>query len=227
MVAAGGIVAVGAVMVGIVDMAEGMAADGTGVAIAVIAFGILVGGVIGLTAGFTGGIVDTVLMRFTDVALALPGPLVALAAVAALGPGLGHTLFAVGLFWWPWYARIIRGQVVALRHQPFVEAATLGELGRVRVAIAHVLPGTAGPVLIAASLDVGAVVLVLSGLSFLGLGSPAPAAELGAMTAQGLTYLFNAPWVSIAPAIALFGLAVTANLMGDVLRDRLSESERR
>ncbi len=188
-------------------------------ALGVIAIGVTIGGTIGLISGFAGGIVDTVLMRLTDAALALPGPLVALAVVAALGPSLRNTLVAVALTWWPWYARIVRSQVRALMGRPHVEAARAGGLSRTRVAFVHVVPGTLSSVLVAASLDVGSVILVLAGLSFLGLGSPAPAAELGAMTAQGLTYLFNAPWVAVAPAIGLFALAVLANFVGDAASD--------
>lgn len=190
-------------------------------ALAVIALGVLVGSLIGLLAGFAGGKVDAILMRLTDAALALPGPLVALAVVAALGPGLRNTLLAVAATWWPWYARIVRGQVHAIVGRPHVEAARMGGITRRRVAFVHVLPGTVGPIVVAASLDVGAVILVLAGLSFLGLGSPAPAAELGAMTARGLTYLFNAPWIALAPAGALFVLAVLANFAGDATRDLL------
>ncbi len=190
-------------------------------ALAVIGIGVLVGSLIGLIAGFAGGRVDSVLMRLTDAALALPGPLVALAVVAAVGPGLRNTLLAVAATWWPWYARIIRGQVHALVQRPHVESARMGGISRTRVALVHVLPGTVGPVVVAASLDIGALILVLAGLSFLGLGSPAPAAELGAMTARGLTYLFNAPWVALAPAAALFVLAVLANFAGDATRDLL------
>lgn len=191
--------------------------------LAVIGIGAVVGSAVGLVAGFAGRLVDAVLMRLTDAALAVPCPLVALAAAAALGPGLRNTLLAVAATWWPWYARIVRGQVVAIVRRPHVEAARLGGLGRTRTALVHVLPGTVGPVIVAASLDVGAVMLVLAGLSFLGLGSPPPAAELGAMAAQGTTYLVNAPWVSVVPAAGLFVLAVLANLAGDGLRDLVAE----
>jgi peptide/nickel transport system permease protein len=188
-------------------------------AMVVVGLGALIGGAVGLVAGFVGGVVDTVLMRLTDAALALPGPLVALAVVSALGTGLRNTLIAVAATWWPWYARIVRGQVHALTHRPFVEAARMGGVGWTRRALLHVLPGTAGPVIVSLSLDLGAVILVLAGLSFLGLGSPPPAAELGAMSSQGLTYLFNAPWIAVAPAAALFVLALLANFAGDALRD--------
>lgn len=188
-------------------------------AFAVILLGALVGGVIGLVAGISGGLVDTVLMRLTDAALALPGTLVALMVVAALGPSLRNTLLAVAVTWWPWYARIVRGQTRTVMQLPHVDAARLGGLSPVRRALVHVLPGSLGPVLVAASLDVGSVLLVLAGLSFIGLGSPAPAAEIGSMSANGLTYLFNAPWIALAPALALFAVAVLANFAGDGLQE--------
>lgn len=188
-------------------------------ALIVIAIGGTIGSLIGLVAGLTGRWVDAILMRLTDAALAIPGPLVALAVVAALGPSLTNTLLAVAITWWPWYARIVRGQVRSLARRPHVDAARLGGAGRIRVALVHVLPGTVGPVIVAASLDVGAVILVLSGLSFLGLGSPPPAAELGAMTSQGLTYLSSAWWIAVFPALTIFVFAFVANFAGDAIRD--------
>lgn len=188
-------------------------------AFGVIAFGAVVGGVIGLVAGMAGGIVDTLLMRLTDAALALPGTLVALMVVAALGPSLQNALLAVAVTWWPWYARIVRGQTRAVMQLPHVDAARLGGFSPVRRALVHVLPGSIGPVLVAASLDVGSVLLVLAGLSFIGLGSPPPAAEIGSMSAKGLTYLFNAPWIALAPAVALFVVSMIANFAGDALQE--------
>lgn len=187
--------------------------------LAVIAFGVIVGGIVGLIAGVAGGWVDSVLMRITDAALALPGTLVAVLVVAALGPSLENTLIAVAVTWWPWYARIVRAQTQTVMHLPHADAARLGGFSAARRAFVHVLPGSFGPVLIAASLDVGSVLLVLAGLSFIGLGSPAPAAEIGSMSADGLTYLFNAPWIALAPAIALFVLSLLANFAGDALRE--------
>jgi ABC-type dipeptide/oligopeptide/nickel transport system permease subunit len=188
-------------------------------ALGVIAFGVVFGGALGLVAGMAGGVVDTVLMRLTDAALALPGTLVALMVVAALGPSLQNTLIAVAVTWWPWYARIVRGSTRSIVHLPHVDAARLGGFSKVRLAVVHVLPGSIGPVLVAASLDVGGVLLVLASLSFIGLGSPAPAAEIGSMAADGLTYLFNAPYIALAPALALFTVAFVANYAGDALRE--------
>lgn len=185
----------------------------------VIASGVLIGGTIGLVAGMTGGWVDNVLMRITDVFLAMPGPLLVLAVVSALGPTLQHTLIAVAIVWWPFYARIIRGEVKAIVSRSHVEAARMGGAGRFRIAFRHVVPGTFGAVLVTASLDIGALMLTLAGLSFLGLGSPPPAPELGAMTARGLSYLFTGWWVAVFPALCVFVLAFVGNLAGDAVRD--------
>jgi ABC-type dipeptide/oligopeptide/nickel transport system permease subunit len=185
----------------------------------VIASGVIIGGAIGLIAGIAGGLIDTVLMRLTDLFLALPGPLLVLAIVAALGPGLKNTLIGVSVIWWPYYARIMRGQVRAIVALPHVEAARLGGISRLRVALRHVLPGAWSPIIVGASLDVGNLVLLLAALSFLGLGSPEPAPELGAMTSLGLTYLFTGWWVAVAPATGVFILAFLGNLAGDAVRD--------
>lgn len=185
----------------------------------VIAFGVVVGGLIGLIAGASGGLVDTLLMRLTDTALALPGPVMAIAIVAALGPSLTHTVVAVALVWWPWYARLVRGEVRALVARPHVDAARLSGISRPRLLFRHLLPGAVPPTIVAASLDVQILVLTLAGLSFLGLGSPPPAPELGAMAARGVDYLFGYPLIPLAPGFAVFLIAVAANLAGDGVRD--------
>lgn len=185
----------------------------------VIASGVIIGGVIGLIAGIAGGIVDAILMRVTDLFLALPGPLLVLAIVGALGPSLKHTLIGVAIVWWPWYARVVRGQARATMALPHVEAARLAGLSRLRIALVHVLPSSFGPVVVTASLDVGNVILLLASLSFLGLGSPDPASELGSMTARGLTYLFTNWNVAVLPAAAVFILVFIANFAGDAIRD--------
>ena len=193
-------------------------------AIAVIGSGVLIGGLIGLVAGFAGGWLDSLLMRITDLFLALPGPVLAIAIVASLGPSLPHVLLAVGIVWWPWYARIVRGEVRATMVRPHVDAARLAGVGRVRLSLRHLLPAALPAVLVTASLDVGNLILTLAGLAFIGLGAPPPAPELGSMVAQGLPYLFGQPWVALAPAVAIFVLAFAANLAGDGVRDLLKHS---
>ena len=192
-------------------------------AIVVITSGVLIGGVIGLAAGTLGGWVDSVLMRITDAFLALPGPILAIAVVAALGPSLSHTLIAVMLVWWPFYARIVRGEVRAQAARPHVEAARLAGVKPMRLAFRHLLPGAVPATIVAASLDVGNLILTLAALSYLGLGAPAPAPELGAMSARGLNYLLEQWWIPIMPALAVLALALVANLAGDALRDLLHD----
>lgn len=192
-------------------------------AIVVISSGVLIGGLIGLIAGTVGGWIDAVLMRITDAFLALPGPILAIAVVAALGPSLTHTLIAVMIVWWPYYARIVRGEVRALAARPHVEAARMAGVGTVRLALRHLLPGAVPATIVAASLDVGNLILTLAALSFLGLGAPSPAPELGAMSARGLPYLLEQWWVPIMPAIGVLAIALIANLAGDALRDLLHD----
>ncbi len=188
-------------------------------ALIVIASGVVIGGIIGLTAGAAGGFIDALLMRITDLFLALPGPLLALAVVAIVGPSLRNTLIAVAVVWWPWYARIVRAEVRALAVRAHVDAARLSGCRGPRLAFRHLLPGALPPVLVTASLDVGNLVLTLAALSFLGLGAQPPAPELGAMAARGLPYLLQHWWIPVFPALAVFVLAFAANLAGDALQD--------
>lgn len=192
-------------------------------AMVVIASGVVVGGGIGLVAGAAGGLVDSVLMRITDVFLALPGTILAVALVAAMGPSYGHTLFGVAIVWWPLYTRIVRAEVRKLRASPHLEAARLAGAGRLRLVLRHLLPGAVPATIVTASLDVSALVLTLAGLSFLGLGAPAPAPELGAMTARGMSYIFEFWWIPIMPALGVFVIAMVANFGGDALRDRIRD----
>jgi peptide/nickel transport system permease protein len=196
----------------------GLRASLLGVVI-VVTSGVVIGGVIGLVAGVAGGFLDSLLMRITDLFLALPGPLLAIAIAAALGPSYGHVLLAVAIVWWPFYARIMRGEVRALAARPHLEAATLSGAGPVRRGLRHLLPGALPAIVVTASLDVGNLVVTLAGLSFLGLGAPAPAPELGAMAARGLQFLLQQWWVPIMPGVTVAVLAMAANLSGDAIAD--------
>jgi peptide/nickel transport system permease protein len=191
-------------------------------ALVVVLVGLVIGGVIGLVAGAFGGWVDSVLMRLTDLFLAMPGALVAIAIVAALGPGIVHTLIGISIVWWPYYARIIRGEVRALAARPHIEAARLAGVKRVRLIVKHLLPGAVPTAIVTASLDVGNVVLLLAGLSFLGLGQSQPAPELGADTANSLDQLLNQKWVPVIPGLAVLLLTLIANVGGDALRRLLA-----
>jgi peptide/nickel transport system permease protein len=188
-------------------------------ALLVIACGVVIGGIVGLVAGAVGGWVDNLLMRITDIFLALPAPILAIAVVAAIGPGLAHTLIAVSILWWPYYARLVRADARALAVRPHVEAARLARITAVRRLTRHLLPGVVPVVIVAASLDVANLIIMLAGLSFLGLGAQPPAPELGSMTARGLPYLLDSWWIPIIPGLAVFTLSLIANLAGDAIRE--------
>ena len=192
-------------------------------ALAVVAVSVVIGGAIGLLAGVKGGRTDAVLMRITDLALALPGPVLAIAVIVAIGPGLEHVLLAVLLVWWPYYARIVRGEARALVVRPHFESARVIGLSTFTLARRHVMPGVLPTILVTASVDLGALVLTLAGLSFIGLGAPPPAPELGAMSSGGLVYLFGHPTIPLASAVAVAALAFFANLAGDGLRNLLED----
>ena len=192
-------------------------------AIVVIASGILIGSTVGLLAGMVGGWVDQILMRTIEVFLAMPAPILAIAVVGALGASLENTIIAMAVVWWPLYARIVRGEARAFLARPAAEAARLSRIGPLRLGLGHLLPGMVPPIVIAATFDVGLLVLMLAGLSFLGLGSPSPAPELGAMSARGLAYLLQFWWVPVMPGLAVFLLTFVANFAGDALRDLMED----
>jgi peptide/nickel transport system permease protein len=191
-------------------------------ALIIVASGLVIGGIIGVSAGVFGGWLDNVLMRFTDLFLALPGTLVAIAIVAALGYSLQNTLIGIAIVWWPYYARIIRGETKSIASRPHVEAAKLAGTSRTRLIFRHIVPGVVPTAIVSASLDIGNVVLLLAGLSFLGLGQAAPAPELGADTARTLQQLLTQWWVPVIPGIAVLLLSLVANLGGDAIRNLMS-----
>jgi peptide/nickel transport system permease protein len=193
-------------------------------ALVVVAVGLFIGGLIGLIAGTAGGWLDSLLMRITDGFLALPAPVLAIAVVAALGPGFVHTLIAVSIVWWPFYARLVRGEVARLAARPHVEAAKLAGVGRFRLAGRHLLPGAVPNALVAASLDIGALILTLAALSFLGLGQPQPAPELGADSARNLSFFLQQWWVPVMPGLGVLVLALVGNISGDCLRNLMKRS---
>jgi peptide/nickel transport system permease protein len=193
-------------------------------ALAVVALGVLIGGVVGLISGATGGWIDATLMRITDGFLSLPAPVLAIAVVAALGPGFLHTLIAVSIVWWPFYARLVRGEVAQLAARPHIEAAKLAGVGKLRLIGRHLLPGAIPNTLVAASLDIGNLILTLAALSFLGLGQSAPAPELGADAARNLSYFLQQWWIPVMPGLGVLVLALVGNIAGDSLRNLMKTS---
>ena len=176
---------------------------------------------IGCSAGYLGGWVDTVLMRATDIALAFPRLVLALAFVAALGPGLDHAIVAIALTGWPPYARVARAEALTLRNSDYIAAVRLLGASRWRIVLRHVVPLCLPSLLVRATLDMAGVILLAAGLGFLGLGAQPPTAEWGAMLSSGREYLLTAWWVATIPGLAIFLVSMGFNLLGDGLRDVL------
>jgi peptide/nickel transport system permease protein len=192
-----------------------------GVSVVVIVSSLLVGIPIGLFAGAVGGKLDDLLMRVVDVFLAFPSLLLALAISATLGPSMEHAAIAITVSWWPWYARLMRGEAAAIRGRAYVEAALLLGIPRWRVALRHILPNAIGPIIVQASLDLGGVILTFAALSFLGLGAQDPTPEWGLMVEQGRTLTSTQPWVALFPGAAIMTAALAFTLLGEGLRERL------
>jgi peptide/nickel transport system permease protein len=189
------------------------------IALLVLLIACVVGIPLGIAAGYFGGVIDDVIMRITDVFLAFPALLLALAIAAVLPPSLGSVTFAVAVTWWPWYTRLIRGQAASVAGRPYVEGARAAGVSHTRILFRHVLPNSVTPLIVQVSLDVSAVILTVSALSFLGLGAQDPTPEWGLMVNQGQQYFQTQWWMVTFPGIAILLTAVAFNLLGDGLRD--------
>jgi peptide/nickel transport system permease protein len=189
--------------------------------VATAAAAMVIGVVLGILGGFYSGWIENVVMRLTDILMAFPYVLLAIALVAGLGPGLRNAMIAIAIVGFPIYTRLVRAVVLSLREREFVEAArALGApdaviLGR------HVLPHLVSPVTVAFSLDVGAKILITAGLSFLGLGTQPPTADWGSMLATGRQFVILSPHVALLPGLAIFAIVLALNLVGDAVRDLL------
>jgi peptide/nickel transport system permease protein len=191
------------------------------IVILVIAFSAPFGLIIGMVAGYMGGWVETLLMRLTDIFMAFPRLILALALVSVLKPGLTNAVIAIAITAWPSYARLARAETLALRHADFVEAARgLGQSGR-RIVMGQILPLCLSSAAIRATLDMAGIILTAAGLGFLGLGAQPPMAEWGAMIGTGRDHVFDAWWVAAAPGVAILLVSLGFNLLGDGLRDVL------
>ncbi|RPH81687.1 MAG: ABC transporter permease [Candidatus Rokuibacteriota bacterium] len=192
-----------------------LAGVGTAVAAMVIGVGL------GVLGGFYSGWIETVVMRLTDILMAFPYVLLAIALVAGLGPGLRNAMIAIAIVGFPFYTRLVRGVVLSLREREFVEAARALGAGDAVILGRHVLPHLVSPVIVAFSLDVGAKILITAGLSFLGLGTQPPTADWGSMLATGRQFVILSPHVALLPGLAIFLIVLALNVVGDALRDVL------
>lgn len=180
-----------------------------------------IGLIVGTAAGYLGGAVDAVLMRITDVFLAFPSLILALAFVAALGPGIGNAVIAIALTSWPPYARIARAETLTIRNSDFIAVARIQGAGTMRILFRHVIPLCVSSLVVRVTLDMAGIILTAAGLGFLGLGAQPPMAEWGAMVSSGRRYILDQWWVATIPGIAIFIVSLAFNLLGDGLRDVL------
>jgi peptide/nickel transport system permease protein len=191
------------------------------VALLVLLFACAVGIPLGVLAGYFGGAGDEIIMRVTDIFLAFPSLLLALAFAAVLPPSLTSLTIAITITWWPWYARLVRGQAASVAGRPYVEACRALGIPSWRILLRHVLPNSVTPVIVQVSLDFGGVILTASALSFLGLGAQDPTPDWGLMVAEGQNYFTTQWWLVTFPGLAIMITALAFTLLGDGLRDVL------
>lgn len=189
------------------------------ISLVVVSLAALIGIPLGAIAGYRGGWLDDLLMRVTEVFQAFPPLLLAMVTVAILGPSLFNAGLALAISWWPWYARLVRAEARSLRERPFVEAARAIGVPAWQIVARHILRNCMTPVLIQATVDIGAVVLAAGSLAFLGLGAQPPSPDWGLMVAEGRGQIFTAWWISAFPGLAIFATVLGFNLLGDALRD--------
>jgi len=189
------------------------------IGVVVVASAGVFGTFVGLVAGYAGGLVDEALMRLTEVFLAFPALILAMAIAGALGPSLTNAIIAIAAVTWAVYARLTRGQILSLRRREFVEAARAMGASRTRIILRHLLPNALAPLMVQASFDMGSSIIAAAGLSFIGFGAQPPTPEWGVMISEGRNFINTQPWLSLFPGLAILLAVGSFNLLGDGLRD--------
>lgn len=184
-----------------------------------------IGLLVGTVSGYAGGWVDAVLMRITDIFLAFPKLVLALAFVAALGPGIENAILAIAITSWPPYARMARAETLGVRNSDYIAAVRIMGASPVRVVVRHVMPMCMSSLIVRVTLDMAGIILTAAGLGFLGLGAQPPMPEWGAMIASGRRFILDQWWVATMPGVAIFIVSLGFNLLGDGLRDALDPRE--
>ena len=185
-----------------------------------------IGLIVGTAAGYLGGWVDALLMRVTDVFLAFPSLILALAFVAALGPGIENAIIAIALTAWPPYARMARAETLTIRNSDYIAVARMQGAGTWRILLGHVMPLCVASVIVRVTLDMAGIILTAAGLGFLGLGAQPPMAEWGAMISAGRRFVLDQWWVATIPGLAIIAVSLAFNLLGDGLRDVMDPRKR-
>ena len=186
---------------------------------ALVAIITVFGTIVGIFCGYYGGVVDSVMMRISDICLAFPGLVFAMAVAAILNGGVQNAVIALALISWPKYSRIARSQTLSMKSLPYMQAAQLAGDSTLQMILWHVLPNIVGPILVTSMLDIGTMMMEIAGLSFLGLGAQPPVAEWGSMMSSGRSMLQTYPWIVLSPGLAIFVSVVIFNLLGDTIRD--------
>jgi peptide/nickel transport system permease protein len=182
---------------------------------------------LGAVAGYYGGWIDDVLMRVTDIFLAFPSLLLAIAIAAALGASFTNAMIAIAITWWPWYTRLVRAQTLSLREEYFIEAARSIGINDLSIIGRHILPNVVTPVLVQATMDLGSAIIVGAAMSFIGMGVQPPTADWGKMISSGRIYFIERPWFAGAAGAAIFLVTLSFNLLGDAIRDVADPRTRR
>lgn len=188
---------------------------------------VLIGAPLGAIAGYKGGWIDEVIMRITDLFLAFPFLLLAMAIATALGRGLDKAAIALSISWWPWYTRLVRNISASLSQSYFVESARSIGVRDWVIIVRHILPNCISPLLVQITIDLGTVILAMGGLAFIGLGTQPPAPDWGLMVSEGRTFILKQWWLSTYPGLAIFIIVMAFNLLGDTLRDILDPRQYR
>src|SRR5208337_96473 len=189
------------------------------IAFEVVASAVLIGVILGGLAAYMGGLVDEIILRVTDIFLAVPGILLAIVLLVVLGRSIPVLTAAVLITWWPFYVRLVRSQVLGEKEKPYVERLHAMGAPGFRILFRHVVPNSIFPVVVQATLDIGAVILTVSALMFIGLTPDPKFPELGNLAKQGIQYLFTAPWLILFPGLTLLLISIGFNLLGDGIRD--------
>ncbi len=195
--------------------------------LALVAIITVFGTIVGVVCGYHGGAVDAFVMRISDLCLAFPGLVFAMAVAAILNGGVRNAVIALALISWPKYSRIARSQTLAMKDLPYMHASKMAGDTTIQMICRHVLPNIAGPILVTAMLDIGTMMMEIAGLSFLGLGAQPPVAEWGSMMSSGRSMLQTYPWIVLSPGLAIFVSVVIFNLLGDTIRDYMDPKNSR
>jgi peptide/nickel transport system permease protein len=197
------------------------------IALSVVASAVLIGVVCGSLGGYVGGYADEIILRITDIFLAIPGILLAIVLIVVLGRSLSTLTIAVLITWWPYYVRLMRSQVLSEKEKPYVERLRAMGAGGPRILFLHITRNSIYPVIVQATLDIGSVILIVSALTFIGLTPNPLLPELGNLASQGIQYIFTAPWLIIFPGLTILIISMGFNLLGDGIRDILDPRLRR